>query len=572
MKRDEDHSLSMSPPMANSTSSVYSGFHPAAAASALGMLSPSILAANRTAAAIMAARLPMSTLASVSSLFPHHPALFGSWHQPPTIPTSGPHSPPASPISPLINTKKQMPHNNNNNNKTNNNNNNSSVNHNNNNLVSTSIEVPTKKARKISLKKDLISPSLEIPVNAHDIYTSGPISPPSSGSSPNSNTEGPAVHTSNNKDPSRDKCFTCKICNRSFGYKHVLQNHERTHTGEKPFECPECHKRFTRDHHLKTHMRLHTGEKPYHCSHCDRQFVQVANLRRHLRVHTGERPYSCDVCEARFSDSNQLKSHILIHNGEKPFECDRCHLKFRRRHHLMHHKCGIQSPPTPAMSPATSDLGISDQKSAISSFAGSDESTDLNKTSSILLSSAGVTTTTTTTVTTPSQQHHHHHLSHLLRNHHHQLHTTTPLSLSSPSYDTPLDLSEDGILNASLNSTATTTTVIDNEKRSRKSTDIRRVLRLPPQFLHIPTELPEQTEPEDLSMHSPRSRTSLHSPISSHHDDDLEDLDEAATLYLKQRQKLEMIVDHHHHHHSIINNNHRTTSSLKRHLIDHHKV
>ncbi|XP_069956082.1 protein krueppel-like [Cherax quadricarinatus] len=136
-----------------------------------------------------------------------------------------------------------------------------------------------------------------------------------------------------------DRIFTCKICNRSFGYKHVLQNHERTHTGEKPFECKECHKRFTRDHHLKTHMRLHTGEKPYHCTHCDRQFVQVANLRRHLRVHTGERPYSCELCSSRFSDSNQLKAHMLIHKGEKPFECGRCSGRYRRRHHLMHHKC-----------------------------------------------------------------------------------------------------------------------------------------------------------------------------------------------------------------------------------------
>lgn len=41
----------------------------------------------------------------------------------------------------------------------------------------------------------------------------------------------------------RDKTFTCQTCNRSFGYKHVLQNHERTHTGEKPFKCPECNKR-----------------------------------------------------------------------------------------------------------------------------------------------------------------------------------------------------------------------------------------------------------------------------------------------------------------------------------------
>lgn len=74
------------------------------------------------------------------------------------------------------------------------------------------------------------------------------------------------------------KVFSCSICQRTFGYKHVLQNHERTHTGEKPFECKQCGKRFTRDHHLKTHMRLHTGEKPYNCTHCDRQFVQVTNI------------------------------------------------------------------------------------------------------------------------------------------------------------------------------------------------------------------------------------------------------------------------------------------------------
>ncbi|XP_076045838.1 uncharacterized protein LOC143028083 [Oratosquilla oratoria] len=166
-------------------------------------------------------------------------------------------------------------------------------------------------------------------------------SPPSSGGS-NGRPDPYASSTTPGRKSSvgrPDRVFTCKICNRSFGYKHVLQNHERTHTGEKPFECKECHKRFTRDHHLKTHMRLHTGEKPYHCTHCDRQFVQVANLRRHLRVHTGERPYACELCAARFSDSNQLKAHMLIHKGEKPFECPRCMGRFRRRHHLMHHKC-----------------------------------------------------------------------------------------------------------------------------------------------------------------------------------------------------------------------------------------
>ncbi|CAD7088884.1 unnamed protein product [Hermetia illucens] len=470
MKRDEERSLSMSPPMSTNPSSMYSGLHPVAAASALGMLSPQLLAANRTAAALMAARLPMSTLAT--SLFPHHPALFGAWPQPsPVPPMNGPHSPPASPLSPIMSSKKLSHHTNNN------------THSKNNNLLSpTTGEVPNKKPRKINVKKEFMSPhtqSIDIP----DVYPTGPISPPSSGSSPNSTHDVPVVSLP--KDPSRDKCFTCKICNRSFGYKHVLQNHERTHTGEKPFKCPECQKRFTRDHHLKTHMRLHTGEKPYECSHCDRKFVQVANLRRHLRVHTGERPYSCNMCEARFSDSNQLKSHNMIHDGEKPFECDRCHLKFRRRHHLMHHKCGIQSPPTPALSPAISEMGMSDHKSAASSSFGSEESNDRLK---------------------------------------------SALSMKHLD-DLPLDLSDD---RASHNISRST---VDSDKQGSKLGLFRQIPVMEEQLLHC--NLPEQTEPEDLSIRSPRSGGSVQSPPSSHHDDpdDLEDLDDAAALYMELQKK-----------------------------------
>ncbi|XP_057668092.1 protein krueppel-like [Diorhabda carinulata] len=220
-------------------------------------------------------------------------------------PSNSPPSPPTSNerLSPAISTRKI-------------NNNNNSNSNNNNNVVSSSTTADSRR-RKYKLDEETT--------------TTVPLPSPTSSVSPPSDV----------KDPNRDKQFTCGVCNRSFGYKHVLQNHERTHTGEKPFECPECHKRFTRDHHLKTHMRLHTGERPYHCEHCDRQFVQVANLRRHLRVHTGERPYSCEHCTAKFSDSNQLKAHVLIHTNEKPFSCERCQSRFRRRHHLLHHKCGI---------------------------------------------------------------------------------------------------------------------------------------------------------------------------------------------------------------------------------------
>uniref|UniRef100_A0A1B0D7G1 C2H2-type domain-containing protein n=2 Tax=Phlebotomus papatasi TaxID=29031 RepID=A0A1B0D7G1_PHLPP len=410
----------------NTAASMYSSLIPTTA-SAMGILAPHFLA-NQTAAAALLG-IPMSSLASASPFFQTHP-LFSAWSQ---SPPAGGSPPPSSPISPALSAKSAA----------------KKLATNNNHIVSTTTADLGRKSaprrRQISVRKDIISPMSGLDTPASD----APISPPTSGSSPQSTGSGehPTLLTSSTKDPTRDKVFTCKTCKRSFGYKHVLQNHERTHTGEKPFECPECHKRFTRDHHLKTHMRLHTGEKPYKCEECDRRFVQVANLRRHLRVHTGERPYPCDLCEARFSDSNQLKAHLLIHKGKKPFECELCHTKFRRPHHLAHHKCGLTSPPTPVMSPAASD----------NKSASSDDSV--------------------------------------------------------PPFPTPLD--DDPV---------------DGERRHRKSRDIRQIIRLPPQFVHLQ---PEQTEPEDLSMHSPRSPPPS-PPVS--HDDDLDELDDAATLYIKRQR------------------------------------
>ncbi|KAG8272269.1 lymphoma 6 [Homalodisca vitripennis] len=288
-----------------------------------------------------------------------------------------------------------------------------------------------------------------------------PLSPPTSGSSPQSNGSGqdvvPSAKTSAEKQESREKVFTCGICNRSFGYKHVLQNHERTHTGEKPFQCTQCHKRFTRDHHLKTHMRLHTGEKPYHCTHCDRHFVQVANLRRHLRVHTGERPYACELCASRFSDSNQLKAHMLIHKGEKPFHCVLCDGKFRRRHHLMHHKC--QGKDQDCLDLFNPPVYVE------------------------------------------------------------QRFTPSPCQDLEDMEDVEEEEEEDdhSVLAHNNNST--------KKIRERKSKSVIRYQR-PPQILPISMDLPEQTEPEDLSMSSHRNNNNNNSNSDSPHSSPHSDVDE----------------------------------------------
>jgi hypothetical protein len=139
--------------------------------------------------------------------------------------------------------------------------------------------------------------------------------------------------------------FSCKKCDKMFGFKSNLTRHMKTHTGERPYVCSYegCGKGFAQKGNLDTHMRAHTVERPYVCSYerCGKEFAQKGNLDAHMRTHTGEKPYACSYegCASRFALSKHLKDHIRTHTGERPYACPHqgCASRFTLSHHLKNH-------------------------------------------------------------------------------------------------------------------------------------------------------------------------------------------------------------------------------------------
>ncbi|KAM6968145.1 zinc finger protein 574 [Aplochiton taeniatus] len=162
----------------------------------------------------------------------------------------------------------------------------------------------------------------------------------------------------------------CPHCGKTFTRRVHLRAHVYNHTKEKLFSCKVCNKSFTTSQNLVRHAMTHKGTA-FPCNLCGKDFSQAATLKRHhARFHSeaakkkhgrGRRRqvtryplllpvsplkgdvlddsegnghvFACLQCTARFNTVDQLRDHSLLHT-DLPFPCAVCGEAFKRRKEL----------------------------------------------------------------------------------------------------------------------------------------------------------------------------------------------------------------------------------------------
>lgn len=109
--------------------------------------------------------------------------------------------------------------------------------------------------------------------------------------------------------------FVCEPCDRTFGRRSGLIQHNNTHhSGPREHRCEACGKRFHTQDDLQRHIQRHVAQhKPHKCAECPRQFNYHQDLERHITVRHGVAKYECQHCGKRIARRDHLLSHEASH-------------------------------------------------------------------------------------------------------------------------------------------------------------------------------------------------------------------------------------------------------------------
>uniref|UniRef100_A0A8D8IT00 Zinc finger protein 26 n=1 Tax=Culex pipiens TaxID=7175 RepID=A0A8D8IT00_CULPI len=155
-----------------------------------------------------------------------------------------------------------------------------------------------------------------------------------------------------------DGVFICSKCNKTFGERHLCQQHILKHlllTKERTVSCPKCPKTFISEKYLVKHEAWHEASikkqsEVIKCDECNKTFKTKRVLSRHLRRHAAmkEGKYQCKICSMRHASDRELKIHakkhemnvempsvpppvIIVRNDHSAFQCPECSMVFTVR-------------------------------------------------------------------------------------------------------------------------------------------------------------------------------------------------------------------------------------------------
>lgn len=133
--------------------------------------------------------------------------------------------------------------------------------------------------------------------------------------------------------------FACKVCNKGFSTKQLLDNHllkhhpEQTHLiTSKVHSCDICHYsticRTRLEHHMYN-QHLKTREDVYTCHNCKFKFTCKESLRYHIfSKHSSDHSkqnrasMQCKFCKYKTFDKSNLAKHLRTHAAErKTYQC-----------------------------------------------------------------------------------------------------------------------------------------------------------------------------------------------------------------------------------------------------------
>ena len=113
------------------------------------------------------------------------------------------------------------------------------------------------------------------------------------------------------------KAFQCEVCHKRFSQAGTLKEHRMAHTDKKRWAC-WCGKAYAERKTLEVHekMKHEGGGKRFSCHMCEKEFGTRGALNNHEKGVHGRGRHVCDQCDEAFKQGVDLRKHMLnVHKG-----------------------------------------------------------------------------------------------------------------------------------------------------------------------------------------------------------------------------------------------------------------